>query len=222
VEDGATVRVSRGEDPFDTELFDDGMRTLDERDLSLVFLGTAAVCFLACFLAFNLVHKRRDADARLLLAGLHAHELLLAKLVVLGAIVLVLSAYETAMIRPYVASKNVLRLAAGFLLGGTVYGCLGLLVGTAAKHDLEGIFVIVLLTNVDVGWLQNPIYYATSTRRGLIEALPGHYPAQLAITGAFSSEPAHAHVGLALGHAAAALGLALVVLAVRLRPARVP
>jgi hypothetical protein len=42
---------------LDLGVIDDGMREVDRRQLSLVFLGHAAVCFLACFLAFNLVAR---------------------------------------------------------------------------------------------------------------------------------------------------------------------
>jgi hypothetical protein len=221
VEEGAVIHVSgTAEDPMDPGLLDNGSRLLEERALSLVFLGTAAVCFLACFLAFNLVHKRIEADARLVLAGLPAHELLLAKLLVLVALVLLLGAYETAAICPWVTPKHVFRLASGFALGGIVYGCLGLLVGAIAKHELEGIFGIVLLTNIDVGWLQNPVYYSTSEQRGFIAGLPGHYPTQLAITGAFSDALPAGTVSRSLAYGAAALLLALVAFGVRIRPAR--
>jgi hypothetical protein len=221
VEDGAIIHVAgSGDDPSDLGFFDNGSRTVDQRGLSLVFLGTAAVCFLACFFAFNLVHKRTDVDARLVLAGFRAHELLLAKWIVLVSVVVVLSAYEAALIRPGFEPRHLVRVASGLLLGGVVYGCLGLLVGAIARQELEGVFVIVLLTNIDVGWLQNPIYYATSERRGLIESLPGHYPTQLAITGAFTDDVPHGTVSRSLAYAAAALVAALLAFGLRIRPAR--
>jgi len=221
MEDGAILRVTgEAEDPLDPGLLDNGFRTLDQRGLSLVFLGTAAVCFLACFLAFNLVHKRREADARLVLMGLRPRELLIAKLLVLFVLALTLSVYETAILRPFLAPKHVLRVATGFLIGGMVYGSFGLLIGSVALHELEGIFTIVLLTNIDVGWLQNPIYYSTSERRGLIESLPGHFPTQLAVSGAFADEPmARGHAWHAAMYALAALCLALGVLTLRRRRA---
>jgi len=193
VEPGAQIRTPEQSavDPFDTSLDDDGSRRLDERRLSLVFLGAAAVCFLACFLAFNLVHKRREADARLVLAGFRAYEVLLAKVAVLLVLVALLASYETAILRPWVVPRQTALVIAGLFLGGLTYGCLGLLVGTVAKHELEGIFVIVLLTNVDVGWLQNPIYFAHSQSTATIRALPGYGAAQLAVVGAFTGDAPH-------------------------------
>jgi hypothetical protein len=220
VEDGAVVHAPGSvEGAMDPGILDDGSRTLDQRDLSLVFLGTAAVAFLVCFLAFYLVHQRRDADARLVLAGYRAHEVLLAKVVALATIALFLGAYETAALHPCVALQHPARTLGGFVLAGLVYGCLGLLVGAAVRQELEGVFAIVLLTNVDVGWLQNPIYYATSDRRWLIELLPGHDPTQLALTGAFDGQGARSTVARSLAYAAVALGAALVTFGRRIRPA---
>jgi hypothetical protein len=219
VEEGATIRLP-GTAPglFDLGLIDNGFRTVDQRSLSLVFLGTAAVCFLSCFLAFYLVHKRKDVDARLVLAGYRAYEVLAAKLLVLGALVALLAVYETAIVLPWLSPLHVGRVAEGFFLGGLVYGTLGFLVGALTQHELAGIFVIVLLANVDVGWLQNPVYYAVSERRSIIESLPGHYPTQLALVGAFADAVPSGVIGRSFAWAGGVLALALVAFGLRIRP----
>lgn len=161
VETGVYERTTLpGLDNLAAAFEDDGTRTLDERRLSLVFLGVAAVSFLACFLAFNLVHKRRDVDARLVLAGYRASEVLAAKLLVLFVLVSLLAGYETGILWPWIVPKQAGLIVAGFFFGGLIYGCLGMLVGALVKNELEGVFLIVFLTNIDAGWLQNPIYYA--------------------------------------------------------------
>jgi ABC-2 type transport system permease protein len=209
-----------GLDRLARAMSDDGTRTLDERKLSLVFLGAAAVSFLACFLAFNLVHKRRDVDARLVLAGYRAHEVLLAKLVVLLTLVAALATYEAAILSPWVAPHQLGTELAGFFFGGLIYGCLGMLVGALVKHELEGIFAIVFLTNIDAGWLQNPIYYAHSHSQALIRALPGYGPVQLAVAGALGDEAPRGALSRVVTYAAIALAAALVVFGLRIRPAR--
>lgn len=191
-------------------------RVVDERALTLVFMGTAAASFLTCFLAFHLTGKRRDVDARLVLAGLSPSELLASKLLVLSFFVVALSVYETAMLLPWFDVRSAALAFAGLFLGGLVYGCVGLLVGATGVRELEGIFVIVLLTNVDVGWLQNPVYYASSERRWIIEALPGHAPAQVAIVGALTDATAPRAAWIALASAGVVLAIALLVFALRL------
>lgn len=217
-EDETVEKTSTAVDRVVDVFIDDGSRMLDEQRLSLVFLGTAAVSFLACFLAFNLVHKRRDVDARLVHAGYRAHEVLLAKLIVLLVLVSLLSIYETAILWPWLRPHQATLEVAGFFFGGLIYGCLGMLVGAIVKGELEGIFGIVLLTNIDAGWLQNPIYYAHSQRREIIRALPGYGPAQLAITGAFTDESPHGALSRAALWAGSALVVALLAFGLRIRP----
>ena len=201
-------------DAFD----DDGTRTVDERRLSLVFLGVAAVSFLACFLAFNLVHKRREVDARLVLAGYRAHEVMVAKLMVLLALVALLAGYETVIVWPWVVPRHPLLLGGGLFLGGLIYGCLGMLVGALLKGELEGIFAIAFLTNIDAGWLQNPIYFAHSQQKGLIRSLPGYGPVQLAVVGAFTDDEPKGALLRALLWAGCTLVIALLAFGSRIRP----
>jgi hypothetical protein len=220
VDDSVKLTSLRALDDLAAVFTDDGTRTVDERRLSLVFLGGAAVSFLACFLAFNLVHKRRDVDARLVHAGYRAHEVLFAKVLVLLALVSLLAGYETAILWPWVVPKHVANVFGGLFFGGLIYGCLGMLVGSIVKGELEGIFAIVFLANVDAGWLQNPIYYAHSQRQALIRALPGYGPVQLAVVGAFTDDAAVEWGALsrALGWALCALVAALLAFGLRIKP----
>jgi len=219
VEPGATIhRAGARRDLFDTDLFDDGSREVSERGVTLVYLGTAAVCFLAAFLAFNLVQNRAAADARLVLAGYKPREVLASKLVVLLSLVLVVTVFETAFIRPYVAPVHLGRVALGFFLGGLAYGCAGLFIGSVVRHELEGVFSIVLLTNVDAGWLQNPIYYAPSSNRRIIESMPGWAPTQITLAGAFDDHLPPGMLSHALLYSIALLAAALLAFALRIRP----
>jgi ABC-2 type transport system permease protein len=74
----------------------------------------------------------------------------------------------------------------GFMLAGYVYGCYGLLVGSILKRELEGVLLIVLVANIDAGWLQNPIYYADAQNKMIIRRLPAYFPSQVSMTAAFT------------------------------------
>ncbi|MFQ5769265.1 MAG: hypothetical protein ACE5HX_01925 [bacterium] len=169
-------------------LSDTNVAMVSRRAVSFVFLGVTAVSFLTSFLAFYLVHRRTEPDRRLALCGYSPDEIIAAKLSVLILIVLAISVYEGLIIRPFFEPLHFERVLAGLFLGGLVYGCYGLLVGAISLHELEGIFLIVLLANIDVGWLQNPIYYKESTSKLVIKHLPGFFPTQLASVGAFTNE----------------------------------
>jgi hypothetical protein len=205
---------------LDLGAIDDGVRQVDQRQLSLVFLGHAAVCFLACFLAFNLVSRHREVDRRLVLAGYRTAEVLTAKLAVLGLIVALLVCWQTALIRPWVSPHQPALFALGLLLGGLTYGALGFLIGAAVRRELEGIFLIVFLTNVDPGWLQNPIYFAQSLHPQLITSLPAFASTQLTVLGAFLDERPEGLVVQGVIYCAAILFVAATVFGLRIRPPR--
>ncbi len=46
--------------------------------------------------------------------------------------------------------------------------------------------LIVLLANIDAGWLQNPLFYAEAENQIIIRFLPAFFPAQTSIIAAFS------------------------------------
>ena len=79
-----------------------------------------------------------------------------------------------------------LRVTLGFLLVGFVYGSYGMLIGTIFRGELEGILFIVLLANLDIGWLQNPVFYIAAQNTAFIRSLPSFFPSQVSIVLAFS------------------------------------
>jgi hypothetical protein len=169
-------------------------RLVEELDLSLVFVSVAATSLVSALFAANLVQRQLGANRRLVLCGFRASEVIAARLVVLLAII------AAATLQAGLGLELLRRMdlfsppqfPAGLLLGiavgAFVYGCYGLLVGTLFRHELESIFAIVVAINIDAGWLQNPIYYKNANSKWLIEALPAHFPSQMAYLSAFTSE----------------------------------
>ena len=158
-----------------------------QQQLGLIFIGLAATGLIASFIAMNLMQRNRMAKKRLLYCGLKTAKLIIAKLVIIIGINLVLGIYVSALASCLMDPRNVVVMAIGFCLCGFVYGCFGLLVGSLVNRELEGILLIVLLANIDVGWLQNPIYYAEAQHKFIIEYLPAFYPSQAAVCGAFTN-----------------------------------
>ncbi len=169
-------------------LDDDPVRMISRQSLSFVYMGCAAVSFLTSFMAFNLVFKRVKVDQRLAICGYRPIQIITGKIIVLTLLVITISLYESLLILPFLSPLHFLRLFAGFFLAGLVYSCYGLFIGAISKHELEGIFLIILVANVDIGWLQNPMYFLESANQQVIKSMPGFLPTQLANLGAFSSE----------------------------------
>jgi hypothetical protein len=86
-----------------------------------------------------------------------------------------------------------------------------LLVGALFRRELEGILMIVLLANLDAGWLQNPIYYADAQNKILVRALPAFYPSQTTLIAAFTQDPVVGPMIGSLLYGSAFLAAALVV-----------
>ncbi len=191
-----------------------------QRSLAAVFVAVAGIGAVAALLALELMQKDVAATRRLVLCGRRAVDIVLGRL---AALVLVLGGATVcvaALLPALVQAERFGLLVAGLFLGALVHAAYGMLVGALFRRDLVGILLVVLLVNVDAGWLQNPLYYATAQHRWVIRALPAHGPAQVALVGAFTEHGVTSAVLLAIGEAAAMAALAAVIFSLRLRIAR--
>jgi uncharacterized membrane protein YidH (DUF202 family) len=159
---------------------------VSERSESLIFIGLAAVGLLTSFLALSLIQRHSEPNRRLVLCGYNPSELIVSKLAVLVCVIVVVACYVAAILLLFFQPGRFVLVILGFVLGGYVYGCYGLLVGAIFKRELEGILFIVLLANIDAGWLQNPIYYADAQNKAIIRHLPAYFPSQTSMVSAFT------------------------------------
>jgi hypothetical protein len=201
-------------------------RLVEELDLSLLFISIAAAGLISAFFAASLIQRQLDANRRLVLCGFRAAELGTARLVVLLGIIAATALYICVAlvfltrIELFTSPRFPAGVLLGIAVGAFVHGCYGLLVGTLFRHELESIFAILVLINIDAGWLQNPIYYRNAQSKWLIEALPAHYPSQIAYLSALTSEHIGRLVAYGLAYGAAFLLIALALYARRMRVTR--
>lgn len=210
----AIIAVTTGDAPIAfllASVSDHTLVTVSRKREGLVFMGSGAVGFISAFLAFHLINRQAEVSRRLLVCGYRAWELIVARLAVLACAVGLVSLLSGLLLRAFFAPLHLGTVIAGFVLVGLVYGCYGLLAGSFFKHELEGIFSIVLLANVDVGWLQNPIFYTDSHHREIIQSLPAYFPAQVSMTAAFSDFAVGRAVVGSLGYGTALAIVAIVV-----------
>lgn len=159
---------------------------ISERRISFVFFAVACAGFLVSFLALNLIQRNRNVNKRLIICGYHPLELQLALLGVLLLMIVAIAAYVGMLAHVLHPVDHVWSFVGSLMLIGVVYGCYGLAAGSLIKGELEGILMIVLLVNIDVGWLQNPLFYAEAQNQAIIRFLPAYYPSQSAIITAFT------------------------------------
>ena len=159
---------------------------ISQKATSFIFLAVACAGFLVSFLGLNLVQKNKGIYHRLIICGYHPSAVLFSNLVALLIAISGIAIYIGLLSTIFFPVKHLHLFVFGLMLIGLVYGCYGLLVGSIIKGELEGILFIVLLANIDAGWLQNPLFYAGATNKTVITYLPAYYPSQTTIIAAFT------------------------------------
>ena len=206
--------------PITLAAADGRVTVVEERRQSLLFISIAATGLISAFFASSLIQRQLDANRRLVLCGYRAAELIAARLAVLLGIIATTALYTWLALGLFSSPRFPVGVLLGLTVGAFVYGCYGLLVGTLFRRELESIFAILVLVNIDAGWLQNPIYYQNAGSKWLIEALPAHYPSQVAYLSAFTSDRVGALVACALAYGAAFLFAAVALYIRRMRVTR--
>jgi hypothetical protein len=149
-------------------------------------MAVVAVAFIAGFAGLTLMQGSIRAQKRLVLNGFPIYQLFLSRLLALLLLIALVSVYTGCIVEAIIHSDRFAGIVTGLALTGAVYGAYGLLIGALWKRSLESVLSIVLLTNIDVGWLQNPIFYTEATNRAVIHYLPGYFPSQVAMVSAFT------------------------------------
>jgi hypothetical protein len=177
--------------------------------------GLHAVTVIAGFMMFMATFSARDMDQRLVLAGYPRLQLLASQIVALLVITALLTCYTTALLRLSWPLAQPWSVAAALAAANLAYGGLGVMAGYLLRGELEGFFVVVMATLIDVG-MQSPISNPAGNQKGL-SALPLYGPSQAAMSAAFSGTPVLACAARALPWFAATSLMALVIFHVRTR-----
>ena len=156
------------------------------KEIALVFFAVTSSGFLVSLIALNLIQVENDVNRRLVICGYHPFEILISNLLALFLLILTIAVYIGLLVSWFVPISHLLMFIVGLMLIGFVYGCYGLAIGSLIKGKLEGVFFIVLLANIDSGWLQNPMYYAEAHNNVIIRYLPAYFPSQSAIIAGFT------------------------------------
>ncbi|NND79866.1 MAG: hypothetical protein HKN53_08200 [Maribacter sp.] len=160
---------------------DDVFINITEKGISFIFFAVASSGFLVSFLALNLIQKNSVVNRRLIICGYHPIQLLISILLALLLMIILIAVYVGLLTNAFYTIDHLGSFIFGLVLIGFVYGSYGLAIGSLIKGELEGILMIVLLVNIDVGWLQNPLFYAEAQNQIIIKFLPAYFPSQTAI-----------------------------------------
>ncbi|MFD7337492.1 hypothetical protein ACFV98_15990 [Streptomyces violascens] len=143
-----------------------------------------AVTVIAGFMMFMATFSARNMDQRLVLAGYPRLQLLAAKVAALLVITALLTGYCTVLLELSWPLTQPWAVAAALAAAILAYGGLGVMAGFLLRGELEGFFVVVMATLIDVG-MQSPVSNPAGDQAGL-ETLPLFGPAQAALAAAFT------------------------------------
>ncbi len=169
--------------PRRIELPGDVMVTTTMKALHGPEMAKISVAFAAALVGVFVMQSALQADRRLVLAGLHAGQAVLARLAVLlvaTALVVAVAAIVTALFFTPVSWPAVV---AALVLAGLIYALIGALAG-ALLDKLPATYLILFLVMTDLGVVQTPMFHATPPRLAFL--LPGYAPTRVMLDGAFA------------------------------------
>ncbi|MFH8574353.1 hypothetical protein [Streptomyces sp. NPDC017993] len=174
-----------------------------------------AVTVIAGFMMFMATFSARDMDLRLVLAGYPRLQLLAAKVVALLVITALLTCYTLGLLWLSWPLIQPGAVAAALATAVLAYGGLGIMVGYLLRNELEGFFVVVMATLIDVG-MQSPVSNPARDQSWL-SALPLYGPVQGGLAASFTHAASFRCAALALPWFVSTSLLALLIFCLRTR-----
>lgn len=143
-----------------------------------------------------LMQTAAAADARALVAGYRSHEIIVARLTILGLVALVASAVSIGIMLTAFQPEQLGWFVTATMLAALSYGMVGVLVGVLLDR-LVGVYLILFGSMIDLFVFQNPL---ATDPPSIAQWLPGHYPLQLTMRAGFTEEIALGIVVVSLGY----------------------
>jgi ABC-2 type transport system permease protein len=187
---------------------------VDGHDFTLITAGLAAITLITGFVVFAAVRRSLPFDRRLVLSGYRPGALIAAKTNAALVQAVAIGAYAAIVLLFFWRPSGLWTVALAFMLGAATYAALGLLIGVLVRGDLEGFFLIIMISLLDT-FLENPVDNPLANRP-ILEFFPSYAPTQFAAAGVFRHQALASMVGLSLAWTAAFALLGLVVLRLRM------
>jgi ABC-2 type transport system permease protein len=193
---------------------------VDGHNLTLITAGLNSITLITGFVVFAAVRRSQPFDRRLVLAGYRPAALVTAKTGAALVQAVAIGAYAAAILLLFWRPAGIWTIAISFMLAAATYAALGLLIGVLVRGDLEGFFLIIMISLIDT-FLQNPVGNPLANKP-LLQFFPSYGPTQFAAADAFDHQVLIGMAALSLAWTAAFALLGLAVLRLRMpRPARV-
>jgi ABC-2 type transport system permease protein len=214
---GATI--THGQTTFKLRAIDAAV-AVDSHNLTLITAGLNAITLITGFVVFAAVRRSLPFDRRLVLSGYRHSALIAAKTSAALLQAIGIGAYAAIVMLAFWRLAGLWAIAVAFVLGAATYAAFGLLIGVLVRGDLEGFFLIIMISILDT-FLENPVDNPLANKP-ILQFFPSYGPTQFAAAGVFHHQALASMAVLSLAWTAAFALLGLVVLRLRLpRAARV-
>lgn len=157
---------------------------VDSHNLTLLTAGLNAITLIVGFMLFTSTRKNTQFDHRLVLNGYPQPLLILAKLTSLLVVAATVSLYASGLLVAFWQPISLPLVWLGFFCAALCYGGLGLLLGVLLRGELEGFFLIIMLSMIDT-FIQNPIGNPAANQ-SFIVWFPAFAPTQISVAGGFT------------------------------------
>jgi hypothetical protein len=154
------------------------------RDLTLLTAGLNAITLIIGFMFFSSTRKSTAFDHRLILSGYPQSVLILAKLTALVVVAAAVSLYTSVVLFAFWRPSSLPLVWLGFFSAALSYGTFGLLLGVLVRGELEGFFLIIMVSLMDTS-LQNPLGNPVANQ-DFLTWFPSYAPMQFVVGGAFA------------------------------------
>jgi ABC-2 type transport system permease protein len=153
------------------------------RELGFISAGLNAITLIVGFMLFASTRKNMQFDRRLTLCGFSQGLLIAAKLTALVIVSAIVSLYASLILFFYWHPSSLPLIWLGFFCSALSYGALGLFLGALVRGELEGFFLIIMISLIDT-LLQNPLGNPVANQPNL-RWFPSFAPMQISVAGGF-------------------------------------
>jgi ABC-2 type transport system permease protein len=170
--------------------------SVDGQQLSLLTAGLNAISLINGFLVFSTTKRGLAFDHRLTLCGYPQRTLLAAKFSALLIATLAITAYATCVLLAFFRPVAIAVVFLGLAATAIAYGALGFLLGVLVRGELEGFFVVIMVSLLDT-FLQNPVGNPVANK-DFLTYFPSFGGTQLYVAGGFTHLIPWQYLGVAL------------------------
>lgn len=157
--------------------------------ITAIYMTPLAGALIGGFTGLFVMRMTREADERLVVAGYRPHQVVFARLLMLGAVGILVTVVATSTLLitgVLLTGFTPIRLGwfvLAILIATLVYGMVGVLAGTVLD-TLSGVYLLLFGALLDVSVYQSPLKSETAA---FATYLPGHFPVRLTMDAAFTN-----------------------------------